>query len=264
MTHFDISIVIPGIRPSHWLKVFQSIQASSGYCKTQVIFVGPKGLPPELEAEPNVTYIKDMGSPSRCFQMGALLAEGKYLGLGVDDGLCHEPLGIQKTFEALTSENFKANPCQIAILKYIEGGINLGPTQEQHFHDAYWTAGFHEPLANCSQVKKEWKWGLPLMKTEEYHWLGGIDCKFEHINMNLHDLMFRAQAAGWEVLAPPFFVYTTYFETGRSHTEDPVLAAFFQNDEALFKQIYNKPGRTTKISYDSWREAERVWKRRIK
>lgn len=259
---YKASIVIPSIRPEKWEALVQNLKESAGRHKIEIIFVGPEpkiNYRMALDLE-DVKFFRDQGSPSRCFAIGASLAEGEQIGLAVDDGIA---LGnaLEQSIDSVDKSSIYTT-----ILKYVEGGINLGfQNQAQHFHDSYWTAGFHADL-RLPLVKAHWTWGLPLMSRDLYEELGGIDCRFEHINMNLHDLLFKVQEKyKVDIAIPNFFTFSTYFETNRPNTE-PVLDAFFNHDNILFKQLYSDGGCGVdhKVDLDNWKQQPAIWERRFK
>ena len=73
----EISIILPGIRPYNWSKLYDSIVKSTTR-RFELIVVGPYRPPDMLQNDIyNFKYVKDYGSPMRASNIGALLCEGR-------------------------------------------------------------------------------------------------------------------------------------------------------------------------------------------
>ena len=99
-----------------------------------------------------------------------------------------------------------------------------------------------------------------------YRELGGIDCRFEHVNMNCNDLAFRVQTNGGVIYASPDIVITQTNIPTKNNDRTPVEDAYHENDYPLFHSIYSQPSgakNRIKIDYDNWRQASPVWERRF-
>jgi hypothetical protein len=93
--------------------------------------------------------------------------------------------------------------------------------------------------------------------------MGGLDCSFEHINMNVHDLAFRAQRFGSQIHLSPTLIMNCDFDTGRTPENSAVISAYYNNDGPKFKEMYLAPNkRPLQIDPESWRNTEVVWSRR--
>ena len=69
--------------------------------------------------------------------------------------------------------------------------------------------------------------------------LGGFDCRWEHLNMNTHDLAFRAQRDGSKFHFSPNLVLTCDWNPNEGD-HIPVQAAYHANDAPLFQQVYRE------------------------
>ena len=251
-----MSIVIPGVRTHNWEKLYNSIANSCKNYTFEVIFGSPKKLPDVFENKSNVKFVRDFGSVSRVLQMSALLAEGEYVTWIFDDGVVRED-ELDNCIQFIENQVDKC----IVGMKYTEG-VDFQPDMRA-FVDEYWTAWHHLDL-QLPGIERHWK--LPihmLMKTKHFYQLGGLNCKMEHANMNLHDLGFRAQRDGFEVHISKNFVIDYNIRHGRTVENSNVIAAYYQNDKPMFQEMYLKPQTNVpaSINYDNWKEMPCVWER---
>lgn len=254
-----ISLVIPSIHPENWLSLFQGMQTSCLKNSFEIIFVGPYPVPSELSGFNNVKYIKDLGCPSRCLQLGSTIAEGTFLSWCSDDcqiqpGAFDEAI---ETFEQNLTDSDGIN------LLYSEGENFTGT---QHLEKSYWI-GYTHPDLRCPGVNPEWSLAIIfLYKRHTFYKFGGVDCRFEHANMNLHDLAFAIQNSGGKIINSKSLMFKFNFNPN-VHREEyrPVYSAYLQNDGPLFKSLYQDPQAASKraVSMDNWRNQDSVWKRRF-
>jgi hypothetical protein len=245
-----LSIVIPGIRNHFWPRLTESILHSCVDEQFELIFVGPNE-PSEILKLPNIKYIRDYGCPSRALQIGSMVAEGQYISYTSDDCIAR-PGSLKRTLCAIESD--------IVGLQYSESPNFSGSPHPIEYYNAW-----HHSDLRCSHVDQSWK--IPiifLMPTTLFYEYGGIDCRFEHINMNLHDLAFRMQRDGRSVSISNECVWDADY----SHRDwsDPVLAAFKENDKPLFDSIWNTENfsRESKINLNNWKSSPSIWNRRFK
>ena len=220
-----ISIIVPGIRNELWPRLIDSIYQSypNFNQEGEIIFVGPKPIDNSLLIK-NIKYILDYGCPSRALQIGSMVAEGEYITYTSDDCLARR----NSLYETLSNIN-----ADIVSLQYSESpGFSGGPHPLEYYN------AWHHADLRCLNVDKSWK--IPiifLMKTDLFYEYGGLDCRFEHINMNLHDLAFRMQNDGKTVQVSSQCVWDADYV--HRDWSDPVLAAFKENDKPLFDSIWN-------------------------
>jgi hypothetical protein len=253
--NYDLSIIVPAIRQEHWIKLYhQTAQACKRYT-FEFIIAGPYQPPADLHQLPNVKYVKDLGTPSRSFHVGTLIAEGKFLTWLSDDAYVYED-SIDLALDLLMSKNPEKD---IVTMRYSEGPNHSGQAPP----DAYWTAAYHADL-NLPGIERHWKICCVMMLSSEfYRCMGGLDCSFEHINMNVHDLAFRAQRFGSQIHLSPTLIMNCDFDTGRTPENSAVISAYYNNDGPKFKEMYLAPNkRPLQIDPESWRNTEVVWSRR--
>lgn len=256
-----LSIVVPGIRSEHWGRIYVEAARSCSRHSFEMIFSSHIPLPESLTRQENVKFVYDAGCPSRCLQHATTIAEGEYISIMSDDCIVLEN-SISNCIDQLErSDNPDKN---IIALRYTEGqNYRANPSDFDH---KYWHAKYHGDL-RIAGIEDDWKICLMfLTKTENFRWLGGIDCRFEHFNMNLHDMAFRAQRTGAKVITSEGFVTAHDWEPHRDIHTSPILQAYHMNDKPLFDSIYltkeTSDSRPIMIDYDNWKEQPEVWPRR--
>jgi hypothetical protein len=253
-----VSIIIPSINPDKWLSFYHQMTKSSKNNSFELIFVGPYTTE-QISGLKNIKFVRDFGSPSRCFQIGSLLAEGEYLAWGSDDYLIEED-AIDLTFSLIEKENIK------------DDGVNLlyseGPnfTGTQHLDSSYWVAHTHPDL-RLPGVKTNWRiLGAFMYRTETWYKFGGLDCGFEHVNMNTHDFGFVIQANGGRLINSPCRVYRANWAPWDNNNKSPIQLAWEENDKPRFVKLYSDPEYPLKrnININNWKDYPSVWGRRFK
>jgi hypothetical protein len=252
MPKYDISVIVPGIRVEAWPEFYKQLQASAGKYSFEFIACGPN-LPSDFfQDKKNFRFIRDYGHPSRCFQLSAQFAEGHFLCFIPDDAIVE--VGA---LEECISFMYERRDCDGMTLKYSEG-VNF--TGNQHEDDSYWVGRTH-PDQRCPAVKEGWKIApCFLYNTQTFLNLGGIDCRFEHINFNTHDFAYRLQSLGGVMYNSPSRV----FRANHVASGSQIAAAHWENDCPLFTRLYNATSNKDRIfiNYDNWRNADSFWKRK--
>ena len=256
-----LSILVPGIRTEQWTRIYEEMSRSCNRHDFEIIFCSYRDMPAELSSKDNVKFIYDEGSPSRCLQHASTIAEGNYIAIMSDDCIVLENSFSDCIDQLKSSSNQEKN---IIALRYTEGqNFKANPKDFDH---SYWMAHYHSDL-RIPGIESHWLICLMfLMKNDYFRYLGGIDCKFEHFNLNLHDLAFRAQRSGSKVITSQNFVTSHDWEPNRSINTSPIMNAFYQNDKPLFDSIYGtkeaSQSRPVIIDYDNWQIQPDVWPRR--
>jgi len=249
----DLTIVLPSIRVDRQPEFFNSISNSIGEYSYEVIIVGPS-LNSSLEPIPNCKFIKDFGSPARCAQIGMLFSEGEHMTWASDDGV-YLPNALKECLDLAKQRN-----CSI-IIRYSEGVGKSGRTPP----DNYWLCRTHPNMHVDGISETDICVPVGLYPTKLFNFLGGFDCKFEHLNMNAIDLGLRIQRYKEEIVKSPNLVLQCDQMPGWTGDHGPVEEAFHKNDDPLFRDLYkNKNEIRVFIDYDNWKESESVWGRRFK
>jgi hypothetical protein len=240
--------------------MFKDMDLSCSKYEFEIIAVGP--YEPSrylLDQRKNLKYIRDFGSPSRCLQIGGLVAEGEFFAW------CSDDCRIESSAFDLAIEFFENNLTDKdgMTMLYSEGENFTGV---QHEDKSYWIAHTHPDLRFIG-VNKDWKIAPVFMyKTKTFYEFGGIDCNFEHVNMNTHDLAFAIQASGGKIVESPTRVYKFNWNPNPYRQEyQPIFLAFIQNDRPRLQALYQNPSAALDRvkNYNNWKEQEPVWKRRF-
>lgn len=255
---YDVSLLIPGIRTHQWKDVIETFKASCTKYSWEVVFSGPFDLPPELAAD-NVKYIKTYANPSVSAQLGAEICSGRLILHEVDDA--HFIPGAVDA--AVDLYNSVCGYKDVVNCRYTEDAQFSGAS----FKPEFWYAHTHVPLRLVG-IPTNYKLALHFMINRQYFMeLGGLDCSYEYLNLNLHDLMFRVQYDGGKIYDSPTDVTNCNHYEGRSVDHGPIHDAY-GHDIGLFTQKYSNPQALhpgmTKIAYDNWRSQPEVWGRRFK
>lgn len=250
---YDLTIIIPGIRTENWNALYQSTFASIGNFTWEMIFIGP--VKPDFSAD-NLSYVEDYSTPARCVQIASIFAKGKFLVWASDDGV-FTPNGLEYALNTLINSGQEMKN-QIAV-KYLEGPNFRG--DESKMPNDYYRAHHHASL-RLAGIPDGYKIApVGMCATDLFREIGGLDTRFEHINMCCHDLSFRIQRDGGEVLLSPTIVLNC------DKQPSPVVEeCYVANDLPLFDSIYNNPNALADrhVVYNNWKDTPPVWQRRFK
>lgn len=256
MANYDLSIILPGIRSQNWTTIYEHTTGACTRYSFEFVIVGPYAPPANLHTKSNVKYIKDFGCISRCLQMGSLVCEGKFLTWFSDDAHIYND-SLNKALDLI---NQKDTYKDVVLMRYTEGPGHSGA----EFAPSYWQPATH-PNVHAAGVDFSWACTPVLMMNLEYfRFLGGLDCKYEHANMNALDLGFRAQKNGSKVHHSPTMIQNCDWVPGQTPENSPMLAAFLDNDRPLYKLHWSDHNRPISIPYDNWKDCPPVWPRKFR
>jgi len=267
MNKYDITVIMPGIKPERWSTIYDDVVDSIGEFSFEFIGVGPYSPPDKLLEKENVTYIKEYGHPSRCLQRATTFAQGKFMTWGSDDGT-FQPMALARCIQFLERKDRK----DALTIRFFEQDAD--PNAPPPDQSVLWNAHYHRDL-RLPGIKQHFKIAnIAMYYLDYYREIGGIDCRFEHVNMNCNDLAFRVQEAGGTIFpSPDIVIRQTNIPTPslEERPEDknrkpPTEEAYHENDYPLFYGIYNREIGATdriKIDYDNWKQASSVWQRRF-
>lgn len=245
-----LSIIVPGIRNKNWEKIYKDIQDSLKTYSFEMIVVGPN-LPCDFFSDKlNFKFIRDFGNPSRCLQLGAIISSGDYL-CWLPDDIILEAGALEGCLDFMSDKPEMDG----MTLKYSEGKSFTG---SQDKDDSYWI-GYTHPDQRFLNVDPSWRIA-PVFLYNRNHFIkiGGLDCRFEHINFNTHDLAYRTQSLGGKVHLSPAKVFSADWTPN-----DPIIsAAHYQNDAPLFAHVYSQKEFSRDVRLDNWKDAPAYWPRR--
>ena len=253
---YDLTILIPGIRTSNWLRLYNSLKTSCKQYTWELVFVSPFDLPEEFKADENVRLIKDFGTIPRCVQKAVPFLNSDIFYLTVDDCYFSE----DSIDYAVNLYKSKCNIKDVVSVSYGEGG-NLMDSK-------YWTVAFHPDLNRLPGIPKNYKIANQCIINKEcFIELGGFDClTFEYMDKPIHDFMFRLQKSGGNIVHSDKHACIATWYPGEVGDHSPVHHAQVDHDEPIFIQMYLDPdilNRRVKIDYDNWKQSPAVWKRRF-
>ncbi len=252
----EISIILPSIRKENLDKFYDSILSSTKR-QFELIVCGPYSLTDKLQNQNNVKYIKDMGSPSRCSNIAATLAEGKFITWGTDDSL-YLPNAFDKVIDELIAMgSFYKN---VVISKYLEGPDGAQKVVQP---DNYYKVNGAPCTASQFISNDWWIFNTAIMHRSFFEELGGLDCEFEHAAMADTDLCIRAYAVNAIVKMVDVLLY----DASHGHQDHkPIEIAQITHDEPLLHSRYRNPEwvmREMRIELDNWKKVSSIWNRRF-
>jgi len=255
-TEINLSIVMPGVRPSEWDDVYKSILISTQK-PFELIVVSPYPLSPFLQEQKNVKYVKDYGSPVRAGNIGLLLTEGKFVFLFHSDDARFLPDSIDKCIAFLESKGPDIK--NIINCRFIEGK-NYQPKAETFMYFQTWFYKLIQPNnPNNPNVPPEWENCMTSIWYREYlDKFGGFDCSYESHVPAIFDIAIRAQRDGATAWLTPDILVTCN-QAQLDHA--PIQIAQTYIDTPMYKERYQKPFNHLPIflPHDNWKKAERVW-----
>ncbi len=249
-----LSIIIPSINPDRWKNIFNQVKNSVGSYSFDVICSGPN-LPFGLEEETrngSFKYVEDYGCPSRSFQMAVENSKAEYISFIPDD--CALDEGALN--EALSFMEGKPKNHGM-ILMYDEGPGNQSKNRD------YWTSGFHAPDLDQNGINPNWLIAPCFMYNREYFVeVGGLDCSYEHVNMNGHGLAYFTQANGGQLHYSPRRIFKCSHEP--KTYENVLLQAHLKNDRPKFIEFWSQQDAVQKynVKFNNWKDQEEKWSRR--
>lgn len=248
-----LSIMMPGIRPGNWVNLYNSIVGSVGSFDFEIIFVGPFGLPIELEKYKNIKYVKDWGSPTRAFGIALELAEGKYITWAADDAT-YVPGQLKKVLDIHIKE---ANPNLIIAMEQTEAG---------RFYSAGSCVINRDEGIRCNVPDDYVFFPTALMERQLYESIGGLDCRYETHAMAHLDFAIRAQRLGCKVHFHREIVLHLTHMMGSSGDHGPIYVAQTFRDQPLFLKLNRDPLYKSPLYIDkhSWRNDPLLWEERFK
>ena len=221
-----LSILVPGIRPQNWRRLYESINVHDHW---EIIFVGPTPPPEDLKAS-NIKFFRSWRSPCACQQIALHYAVGEYVTWAADDGF-YMP-------GALTYALGMAEYKTLVVGKYQEGD-SPHPDMEK---EEYYTMGYHKAyrlkgippkclIFNCGVISRRF-----LME------LGGWDAETFEVPCMAHaDLSIRAYRAGAEMILQDQLMFKCSHMPGKTGDHSPIDIAQNKHDIPNFKKLYSKP-----------------------
>ena len=156
-------------------------------------------------------------------------------------------------------EQFNNNPFSIINMRYAE---SKGRTLQELPID-YWRAHHHNAL-KLPGIPTNYKLAPHfLMSRAQYIRIGGLDASFDYFNLNIHDLIFRAQHKGYRVIDSN----KTVSLTDHGQNDHCPIEVANETDYKNFCAIYTNQTAIeyrSKESYlNSWKNTPEIWETRF-
>lgn len=248
-----LSILMPAIRKERWLDLYESITKSCSH-SFELILVSPYDLPDILKKSANIKYVKDFGSPNRCFNIALSLAEGEYCTWGADDGLYQDQV-LDKAIEILDkSKNYK----KIISMSTIEA--------VRHYSEDFCYINNHKEISSPYIPNNYRLLALAMLRTKYFKELGGVDCKYETHAIGHIDLSIRSQNDGAEIEFLKDICMRLGHMPGTSGDHAPMHYAQTEHDEDLYRSLYRDKNYSpiNKLDINNWKNSPSIWLRRFR
>ena len=221
---FDLGIIVPSIRPHSIRRLYDSVAAATNGLRVKFIVVG--NYTPDFEC----THLMSLASPNMCVHQGIveLADDCEYIKWSTDDAV-YFPNALNELISDMRGHN------SFGVVKYTEEGPPNNITGKD---DVYYTAVTHDDLRRLPGVKPSYRIApVSVYKREDFMSLGGLDCRYEHINLSTHDLAFRAQEFGISpVISRNVEMHCDSNSSDVEHR--PLDIAHFHNDYPIFANKY--------------------------
>lgn len=252
-----LSVLVPGIRPHNWLKLYKSIEESfSG--EFEVIFVGPYDLPEELEKYDNVSFFKCMRSPIASQQIALIESSGELISWAADDGI-YLPGTLDIAVQSLENEPYTT----IVTARYYEGNDPNGNMSD----DWYYTLWNHDTMQLPGVPKTCKMLNCGVINRALLIQLGGWDAySFQVCPLAYTDFAVRAHKFGSKFILQKEVMFSCGHQPGESGDHGPIHRAQTYRDQPMFSGIYSTPAiylTRQNISLNNWERSEEVWGERF-
>lgn len=270
MSKVDVSIIFPSIRLRHLKKNLDHIKAACPRHTWEAVIISPHSKPDWLNYS-NVKWVRSFASPTACWQFGTLLCNSTYWLDTSDDALLQKDV-VSDAIDLYESQNL--NKYSIVSLELNEGTLDpetlepLPNAQTHTLNPLFFYVKANPPFwKKC--INPEWKLSLNyLIKLDSILEIGGFECGFQYINWSLHDMIFRLQSFGGQVISFPrrSLLVGHYLERDNDHWAVHDQQA---EDKKVFDFIYDNLSSLKQrefIPFDNWKNYDHsiIWKRRFK
>lgn len=261
-----LSIVLPSIRPQNLIRWFNAAQGACKNYDYEVLIVSPYIPPNEILTRPDVVFIHSYSSPTVSFMQGSSLARGEFI-LNFTDDCLFIPNSLDNAISTFESNYQDKDVLNLNYIESVLDPISLEIIKEPTpFPAQYWIAGTYMEYRKSS-INPNWQLAPHfLMKRAYFEELGGLDCNFEYLNYNLHDLIFRAQANGSRVYqsTSPCSLCSHLPDNSGDHA--PINEAHNNGDVPKFNALYSQPDAVTSrifLKLDHYKNFAKIWERRF-
>lgn len=251
-----LSVLLSGLRPQNWKKLYQSIEDSFSD-SFELIIVSPYEAPfclVDLADKTNIKFIQDWGSPLRCYQIALVNATGEFITWCADDGV-FMPKALDIALKLLLEA-----PGSVLVGKYNEGADNPAMDKIDYYYPA------RHDSTNVPYVPKDclmlMEGVIPRGTMIE---AGGWDTKYECFPMGAIDLSIRLYNKGLKFIFQEEMFFKCSHMPGTEGDHAPVHNGQILRDQPLFKLVYSLPKSKDRkdIELDNWKKSPDKWARRF-
>lgn len=254
----QISLIIPGIRPSMFQNVYDSF-SRTWHGTFEIVFITPCDLPP-LKTTPRgqIQWYRDFGCPSRALQIGWINAKADWLCFATDD-CTFDYDTLNQAWRTLHKHEFDYKT--VVVCKYTESDNWSKWMMTPWYYHAYFHGDFRHP--NIPIHFKLYMNGLISKKVMKK--IGGFDCKYETMAYTYNDLSMRLQFHGCKFIIERDRLDHCTWQPKESSDHGPVHRAVMEHDAPLFRGVYwaKKFQPIVKIPVDNWKNVAEKWPRRF-
>lgn len=254
--NYELSMLVPSIRPHNLKKLYDSV-CNAFHHPFEFIVIGPFPLPDELKDVDNVKYIEDWGSPIRSQQRGLCESSGRFISFAADDGV-FEKDSLNIAYDTLKD----LDKMNVVMGKYREGDGNTDPMVK----DEYYILNNHAGSVCQFMPDNCWMLNVGIIPRDLIMELGGWDSsKFQVCPYAYSDLSIRFQKYGVKYHIQQQLMFRCSHMPDHSGDHSPIHVKQLYFDEPMFKEIYNHPYYSKRMSIDinNWKLAEPRWKIRF-
>lgn len=252
--NYKLSVIVPSIHPEALESLYEQTCRSVKKHSFEFIVSSPYALPSSLQKVPNVKCVKSFGSPAKSLALAHQISEGEFFTWIADDAAVKED-GLDECLDLLLS---KRPYDDIISIRYRE---SVGRSLQSEFPLDYFRTHYHADLRQ--PAIPDMNFALVMMLSQElYNKMGGIDCRYMHLNMQIIKFSIEAQIQnGSQLHLSPCEVMNCGFTDGRTVDNSPVIRAFWENDRGLFYDEYKDANvRPKNPDINDWRKEETVWR----
>jgi glycosyltransferase involved in cell wall biosynthesis len=249
----QISIIMPAIRQSRWLAVYNSILEATSE-NFELIIASPYSLPKELEGNKDIKLVTDWGSPVRASNIAASLAEAPYITWISDDSLFIKN-ALDNNFKELKDMGDDYDNVLVAKYSESENFSHKQRFQDDDYYKLNKAYGTTEPFV----PNDWWIFNVALMHRSFFEELKAWDCAYETCPIAHADMAIRAQRSGCKVKMSKYPMLMCDHTPNTQGDHAPIHFGQIEHDTPL---LYSNI--TSFKQPLGWRDAPKVWKRRFK
>lgn len=250
---YKLSVLLPGIRPGNWLRLYNSI--STSYAGSwELIIISPYELPYNLKDKDNIQWIQSWRSPTACQQLGLIASRGEYITYAADDGF------FLPGMIDIAMKSLEGTTDTLVCGKYNEGAPNptMNKIEYYYVYNHEGTRCKYMPM-DCLMLM------VAIIPRSILIEIGGLDCMFQALPMAFVDWSIRLYNKGVKFIFQEEQMFSCGHMPGTSGDHAPIHTAQIFHDEPMMKVIYSKEESTQRINIplDNWKKTPEIWKRRF-